>query len=70
VIGTGGIFRTYGVEVAEEIIAGGLFDPSNGSLTPEAPRCFVDRDYIMYAVGLLAQLAPNAALKLAQNSIG
>jgi hypothetical protein len=33
-------------------------------LKPQQPRLWADRDYVMWAMGLLAQLAPDLALEL------
>jgi MutL-like protein len=35
------------------------------SLRPRAPRMLVDRDYLLYACGLLGAIEPEAALELA-----
>ena len=35
------------------------------SLRPRAPRLLVDRDYLLYACGLLSAVEPEAALELA-----
>jgi uncharacterized protein (TIGR01319 family) len=70
VIGTGGIFRVSSDSVTEGILASGLYDKSAPEhLAPEAPRCFVDRKYVLYAVGLLATVAPDAAMRLARVSL-
>jgi uncharacterized protein (TIGR01319 family) len=39
------------------------------SLRPRAPRLYVDRDYILFGIGLLASVEPQAALALARNSV-
>jgi len=39
------------------------------SLRPRAPRLYVDRDYILFGIGLLAGVEPQAALALARNSV-
>lgn len=39
------------------------------SLRPRAPRLYVDRDYLLFAIGLLASVEPQAALALARRSI-
>lgn len=64
VIGTGGVL----VHSADPgaILETALFDPAEPfSLRPKAPRLLLDRDYSLYACGLLAQVEPVAALRLA-----
>jgi len=39
------------------------------SLRPAAPRLYIDRDYLLFAIGLLASVEPQAALALARHSI-
>jgi uncharacterized protein (TIGR01319 family) len=39
------------------------------SLRPRAPQLYIDRDYLLYAIGLLASVEPQAALALARRSI-
>lgn len=62
-IGTGGIFCH--TARAREIMAVALFDPTNPFLLkPRAPRVWVDRHYILWAMGLLAELSPQTAVHL------
>ncbi len=62
-IGTGGIFCH--TPRAREILEAALFDPSNPFLLkPKAPRLWVDRRYILWAMGLLSELSPRCALRL------
>ncbi len=65
VIGTGGVLA-HGDDPAA-VLAGALADDGE-SLRPRAPRLLLDRDYLLYAVGLLAETAPEAALALAERS--
>jgi uncharacterized protein (TIGR01319 family) len=70
VIGTGGIFGASSDATARWILeatAKSAQDPD--SLLPEAPALMVDRDYVLYAVGLLADVAPEAAYALAAGSL-
>ena len=63
VIGTGGVFG-YG-QGNLEILQGTLFSPEDPlSLRPEAPDFYVDKRYILYAIGLLAEEAPEKALRI------
>jgi uncharacterized protein (TIGR01319 family) len=62
-IGTGGIFSH--TTRLREILATALFDPANPFLLrPCTPRLWVDRRYILWAMGLLAEVSPQAALHL------
>jgi uncharacterized protein (TIGR01319 family) len=66
VIGTGGpvIFSPD----PRRILEGALFRPENPFiLKPKKPAFYLDTEYILYAVGLLAQSEPKAALELAKN---
>jgi uncharacterized protein (TIGR01319 family) len=60
-IGTGGVLA-HG-EGAKEILSAGLADAAQPqSLKPKNPALLLDSDYVLYAVGLLAAVAPEAAL--------
>ena len=62
-VGTGGIF----VHTAEpaRILAGALFDPQQPHvLRPARPELHVDRDYVLWAMGLLADSHPDVALDI------
>ncbi len=62
-IGTGGIFRY--TSRPRQVLAGGLFDPANPFvLKPRSPRLWVDRRYIMWAMGLLVEVNPGLSLRL------
>lgn len=64
-IGTGGVFA-WGSN-PRRVLEGALYDPGNPlSLRPICPRMLVDAGYILYAVGLLAGIAPDAALRVAK----
>ncbi|MCL5734099.1 MAG: glutamate mutase L [Actinobacteria bacterium] len=64
-IGTGGIFR-YGLH-PERVLRSALFSPAAPwSLKPRSPRMFIDRDYMLYGIGLLAEDHPVAALRIAK----
>jgi uncharacterized protein (TIGR01319 family) len=63
VIGTGGIF-SYGQDPAF-VLQGALFSEKDPlSLKPKSPDFFIDKDYILYAVGLLAEMDPEKALRI------
>ncbi len=64
-IGTGGVF-TYN-PFAERLLAAPEFEPGRRRvLRPIDPRIFIDRDYVLHAIGLLADSHGEAALKLFQ----
>ena len=69
VIGSGGVFaaRADSLELLAEAVA--LANESD-RLVPEEPKLLIDRDYVLFAVGLLAQHHPAAALSLARRSLG
>ena len=65
IVGTGGIFR-YGL-MPERILPAAVYDERTPwSLKPKSPKLFIDRDYILFGVGLLAQEYPEAALRIAK----
>ena len=68
VIGTGGALA-YSTKPGE-ILAMALADPKEPlSLRPANPRLLLDREYLLYACGLLAAVEPQAALTLALQHI-
>ncbi len=65
VIGTGGpiIFS----DSPRQVLEGVLFNEENPFiLKPRSPRFYLDTQYVLYAVGLLAQVEPEKALALAR----
>jgi uncharacterized protein (TIGR01319 family) len=63
VIGTGGVLA-HGSRPAA-VLGAVLADPADPlSLRPRAPRLMLDRSYVLYACGLLAQVEPKQALQL------
>jgi uncharacterized protein (TIGR01319 family) len=68
VIGVGGIFA-FGI-APDFILEGARATPEAvEALLPTDPRTYIDRDYILYAIGLLADLEPTAAVRIAKKSI-
>ena len=68
VIGTGGAL----VHAREpgSILRTALADAADPfSLRPRAPRLLLDREYVLYACGLLSTIEPQAALELALNNL-
>jgi len=62
-IGTGGVF-CYTAR-AREILSRALYDPQDPFyLRPKKPHLWVDRRYILWAMGLLSEIAPDAALRM------
>ncbi|WBQ06869.1 glutamate mutase L [Kribbella sp. CA-293567] len=70
-VGSGGVLRHNGPEVAARIL-GGISQGAQeeGWLVPEAARTCVDSDYVLAGVGLLAELDPEAAEGLAAHIHG
>lgn len=67
-IGTGGAL----VHAARPagILSAALSDRSDRtSLRPAAPAIYIDHDYLLYAVGLLAEVEPDAAFAMAMNGM-
>lgn len=62
VIGIGGIFTHSPWERAERIIHKALGKPGV-SLLPKSPHIMMDRDYLLYALGVLGQVYPEEALR-------
>jgi len=63
VIGTGGVFA-YG-RLGHRVLEGVRFDPAEPvSLRPRDPSLLLDSRYMLFAVGLLAPLAPEAAIRI------
>lgn len=70
VIGSGGVFAARG-DALELLAEAARNAAAQGDrLVPQAPRVLLDRDYILFAVGLLAACHPDAALSLARRSLG
>jgi uncharacterized protein (TIGR01319 family) len=65
VIGTGGLFK-YG-KWPRQMLGAALYDNSNpASLKPRSPNFYVDQEYILYGVGLLAESYPRLGLHIAK----
>jgi uncharacterized protein (TIGR01319 family) len=68
VIGTGGPLALGATPAS--VLEAALADPAQPfSLRPRAPRLLIDADYVLYAGGLLASVAPEAALALMKRSL-
>jgi uncharacterized protein (TIGR01319 family) len=67
-VGTGGIFR-YGLR-PERVLRAALFSPDKPwSLKPKGPKTFIDRNYMLYGIGLLAEHFPTQALRIAKKCL-
>ncbi|TDD18251.1 glutamate mutase [Kribbella turkmenica] len=65
-VGSGGVLRHNGPEVAARILGSVAANAQEeGWLVPEHPAIAVDQDYVLAGVGLLADLDPTAAAGLA-----
>lgn len=68
VVAVGGIFAHSSEEECKEILKK-AFANRGISLLPEDPQFIIDKSYLLYTIGALAQEFPNEALKLAYNNI-
>jgi uncharacterized protein (TIGR01319 family) len=68
-IGTGGALA-HAADPAGILAAALVDDNDKTSLRPRAPAMYVDRDYLLYAVGLLAEVEPDAAFAMAMKGMG
>jgi uncharacterized protein (TIGR01319 family) len=68
VVGTGGIFA-YGNNPYEILKSTAYNRNDPESLRPIDPQYFIDERYILYAVGLLADHSPAAALRIMKNHL-
>jgi uncharacterized protein (TIGR01319 family) len=69
-VGSGGVLRHAPDGLAGRVLARALADHGGGWRVPSAARPVVDRDYLLFAVGLLAEEHPGAARALAANLAG
>lgn len=68
VIGTGGVL-VHGRDPAA-VLAAALANPAAPeALKPKAPKLLVDRDYLLFAVGLLAEADRDAAARLGRTAL-
>lgn len=69
-VGSGGVLRVMEPATAAHILQGATGPTSEGWQQPEDPVVVVDRDYVLAAVGLLADQNPLAAERLAAHILG
>lgn len=63
VIGVGGVFA-FGKE-QRWVLEGSVFtEKSPASLRPKNPDFYIDKDYLLYGIGLLSKAAPEKALRI------
>jgi uncharacterized protein (TIGR01319 family) len=68
VIGTGGVLAA--APEPHALLSAALADGRDpSSLAPRAAALWLDRDYLLYAAGLLAECEPAAAFALARSSL-
>ena len=65
VVGSGGVLRHAGDAVRREVLRPAVTDHGGGWRVPERARTAVDDRYLLFAAGLLADLHPAAAARLA-----
>jgi uncharacterized protein (TIGR01319 family) len=66
-VGSGGVLRHLAPEVAHRLLGALTGVSTDGWQQPEHPRVVVDRDYVLAAVGLLAERRPAAAAAMARS---
>lgn len=68
VLGTGG--SVISADDPQSILHAALKSDDPFALLPTAPRVLIDRDYVLYATGLLAERHPDVGVELARHSVG
>lgn len=68
VIGVGGIFAHADEGEALDVLRSAFKDPGI-SLFPEAPSFYVDRNYVLYALGILGKYHPEAVVDYMKHNI-
>jgi uncharacterized protein (TIGR01319 family) len=69
VVGSGGVLRHGGPDVARTVLRPALTDHAGGWLVPERAATGVDQRYVLAAAGLLAVDHPDAARRLAARAV-
>ena len=70
VVGSGGVLRHAPAGMAESVLGATLTDHGGGWRVPDRAQAVVDRDYVLFAVGLLGPRHPVAARALAGSLAG
>ncbi|WP_245916799.1 glutamate mutase L [Nocardioides gansuensis] len=68
-VASGGVLRNGAPGVVRRVVGPSTGDVEGGWQLPRAPRVVVDRDYVLAAVGLLADAHPEAAYALARGLV-
>ncbi len=68
-VGSGGVLRHAPDGLAERVLGRALADHGGGWRVPDRAHALVDRDYLLFAVGLLAERYPEAAGSLARRLV-
>ena len=69
-VGSGGVLRHADPATVTDVLAPATGRTPEGWQQPEHARVVVDRDYVLAAVGLLAERRPAAAAALARSLAG
>jgi uncharacterized protein (TIGR01319 family) len=64
VVGSGGVLRYGDASLRRRVLAAAVGDHAGGWKVPEHARLAVDAQYVLFAAGLLAAIAPAAAARL------
>jgi len=68
IIGTGGVLAHS--DNPGEILRQGIYDSKYPEiLAPKEPKLWIDKEYILSCIGLLAEIAPEKALILAKRNL-
>jgi len=65
-VGSGGVLRNGRSGVAARVLGPATGEQDGGWQLPRAPRVVIDHDYVLAAVGLLAERHPEAAYRLSR----
>ncbi|TAK29320.1 MAG: MutL protein [Chloroflexota bacterium] len=68
VVGTGGVV-SYGMDPHSILEATRFGEECPTALCPRQPAFCIDKEYILYAVGLLSEIAPDKAMRIARANI-
>jgi uncharacterized protein (TIGR01319 family) len=69
-VGSGGVLRHAPADLGRRVLATALADHAGGWRVPSSARAVVDREYLLFAVGLLGPVHPDAARALAERLAG
>ncbi|WP_372735875.1 glutamate mutase L [Nocardioides sp.] len=73
VVGSGGVLRHGGAGIADRVLGPSVgphrADQAEGWQLPEDARVVIDQDYVLAAAGLLREVSPDAAYRLARSLV-